>query len=311
MTMATAAEPVVVRGDDRGRARIFSGHESFAVRYGWLPKLYDAVTRDPELFRDDEHAILSLGLGKNMVRSVRFWGEAFGVTATEGRVVRPTAFGRRLLDPDLGADPFLEDADSLWRLHWQITAHGGLGAWTAAFLTVTDVEVSRQRLLELIVASATAGRGAINPGTAAAHLDMLIKTYDAATDRSAPVLEDTLGSPFQELDLLRTVTLGGVATIRLNRGRKRGLEARTLAHALADHWRHAAPGSSSLTMRSIMMDRVSPGSVFRIDEVTVHQLLEDICSRSKSLALRNDGVGGLELVCAKDSAPQELEKIAW
>lgn len=309
--MTTVIEPAVVQSDDRGRARIFSGHESFAVRYGWLPKLYEAVARDPELFRDDEHAILSLGLGKNMVRSVRFWGEAFGITATEGRIVRPTEFGRRLLDPDIGADPFLEDADSLWRMHWHITTQGGLGAWTAAFLTVTDVEVSRQRLLELIVASASAGRGAINASTAAAHLDMLLKTYDASTDRSAPVLEDTLGSPFQELDLLRTVTPGGVATIRLNRGRKRGLEGRTLAFALADHWHYAAGGSNVLTMRSLILDRVSPGSVFRLDEVTMHDLLEEVCSLSKALTLRNDGVGGLELVCSHGSGPMELEKIAW
>ncbi|WBO23215.1 DUF4007 family protein [Sphingomonas abietis] len=309
--MATVIETVMARNDDRGRARVFSGHESFAVRYGWLPKLYEAVIRDPELFRDDEHAILSLGLGKNMVRSVRFWGEAFGVTATEGRIVRPTEFGRRLLDPDLGADPYLEDADSLWRLHWQITAHGGLGAWTAAFLSVTDVEVSRQRLLELIVASASAGRSGINPGTAAAHLDILLKTYDAATDRGAPVLEDTLGSPFQELDLLRTVNPGGIPTMRLNRGRKRGIGGPTLAFALADHWRFAAPGSKALTMRSIMLDKVSPGSVFRLDEVTMHELLEDVCIRSRTLTLRNDGVGGLELVCSRGSGPDELEKVAW
>lgn len=305
--MATAGGAI----EDRGLARVFSGHESFAVRYGWLPKLYEAIARDPELFGDDERAILTLGLGKNMVRSVRFWGEAFGVTGSEGRLVRPTDFGRRLLDPDLGVDPYLEDADSLWRLHWHITAYGGLGAWTAVFLTVTDVEVSRQRLLELIVASASAGRGPITAATAAAHLDMLLKTYDAATDRSAPVLEDTLGSPFQELDLLRTVTPGGVATIRLNRGRKRGLEDRTLAFALADHWTHVAPGAVALPMRSIMLDRVSPGAVFRLDEVTMHELLEDICGRAKHLTLRNDGIGGLDLVSTRGPGPAQLESIAW
>lgn len=57
-----------------GQARVFSGHESFACRYGWLPKLYEAVEQDEELFADDERAILALGLGKNMVRSIRFWG---------------------------------------------------------------------------------------------------------------------------------------------------------------------------------------------------------------------------------------------
>ncbi|MDY0957740.1 DUF4007 family protein [Sphingomonas sp. CFBP8993] len=308
--MVATMEPALASGDERGRARIFSGHESFAVRYGWLPKLYEAVTRDPELFRDDEHAILSLGLGKNMVRSIRFWGEAFGITATEGRVVRPTEFGRRLLDPDLGADPYLEEADSLWRLHWQITTRGGLGAWTAAFLAVTDVEVSRQRLLELIAASAGTGRGGINASTAGAHLEIMLKTYDASTDRGAPVLEDTLGSPFQELDLLRTVTSGGVPSVRLNRGRKRGLDARTLCFSLADHWRHVG-ASGALSVRSVILDRVSPGSVFRLDEVTMHDLLEEICGTAKRLSLRNDGVGGLEMVCTGGSGPQELEKIAW
>lgn len=297
--------------DERGRARVFSGHESFAVRYGWLPKLYEAVMRDPELFGDDEHAILTLGLGKNMVRSIRFWGEAFGVTKSDGRLVRPTEFGRRLLDPDLGADPFLEDADSLWRLHWRVTVHGGLGAWTAAFLTVTDVEIARARLLELVAASASAGRGPITPATAAAHVDILVRTYDASADRNAPILEDTLGSPFQELDLLRTVTPAGITTLRFNRGRKRGLDARTLAFALADHWAYAAPNSSALSMRSIMLDRVSPGAVFRLDEVTMHELLEDLCAKSKRLTLRNDGAGGLELVNTSSQGPFELDRIAW
>jgi len=296
--------------DERGRSRVFSGHESFAVRYGWLPKLYEAITRDPELFGDDERAILTLGLGKNMVKAIRFWGEAFGVTKGEGRLVRPTEFGRRLLDPDMGLDPFLEDAGSLWRLHWSITVHGGLRAWTALFLTVSDVDVSRARLLELVVSAARAGRGSITPITAAAHVDMLVRTYDATADSGASVLEDTLGSPFQELELLRVVAPGGVPTVRLNRGRKPWLDGRTFAFALADHWRHAALGSSALSMRSIVLDRVSPGAVFRLDEVTMHELLEEVCALSQRLALRNDGVGGLELVCSGDG-PAELEKMAW
>lgn len=309
--MAKVRERTETPVDERGRARVFSGHESFAVRYGWLPKVYEAVVRDPELFADDERAILTLGLGKNMVRSVRFWGEAFGVTRSQGRTVRPTEFGRRLLDPDIGADPYLEDTGSLWRLHWQITAHGGLGAWTAAFLTTTDVEVTRRRLLDLITASSAAVRGGVSAGTAAAHLDILVKTYDASADRGAAVLEDTLGSPFQELDLLRTTTSGGVPTIRLNRGGKRGLDWRALAFSLADHWRTAAPGSAALTMRSMMLDRVSPGSVFRLDETAVHGLLEEVCDRSGRLALRGDGIGGLELVSNRGTGPEELERMAW
>ena len=34
--------------------RVISGHESFSCRYGWLPKLYEAVTGDPRVFFSDE-----------------------------------------------------------------------------------------------------------------------------------------------------------------------------------------------------------------------------------------------------------------
>ena len=104
--------------------RVFSGHESFACRYGWLPKLYEAAVEDPELFSSDERAILRLGLGRNMVKSLRFWGEAFGITHTQGRKVRVTDFARALLDTGEGLDPYLETTGALWRLHWMLTACG-------------------------------------------------------------------------------------------------------------------------------------------------------------------------------------------
>ena len=51
----------------------FSGHESFALRYLWLKKGYDALADNPEFFQRDD-AMVILGVGKNMVRSIRHWG---------------------------------------------------------------------------------------------------------------------------------------------------------------------------------------------------------------------------------------------
>ena len=63
----------------------FSGHETFPFRYPWLKKGYDAALEDgtPSL-RDD--AITTLGVGKNMVRSIRHWCLAAGVLAENRRV---------------------------------------------------------------------------------------------------------------------------------------------------------------------------------------------------------------------------------
>ena len=56
----------------------FAGHETFPFRYTWLRKAIDLVTADPEAF-GREDAMVHLGVGKNMVRSMRHWAMAAGV----------------------------------------------------------------------------------------------------------------------------------------------------------------------------------------------------------------------------------------
>ena len=56
----------------------FAGHETFTLRYGWLKKAVDAVHEDPIVFTRDD-ALVRLGVGKNMVRSIRHWGLATGI----------------------------------------------------------------------------------------------------------------------------------------------------------------------------------------------------------------------------------------
>ncbi len=294
-----------------GRASVFSGHESFALRYGWLPKLYDAISTDPALFADDDHAMLTLGLGKNMVRSLRFWGDAFGVIRSTGKATQVTEFGNRLLDPTDGMDPFLEDPSSLWRLHWNLTAHAGLGAWSVAFLDIVDAEVTRERLVDIVRARAASGRGPITVGTASAHIDMMIKTYDEGHSENSAVIEDTLGCPLQELGLIATATPGGTQTIRFRRGAKPGLDVPAIAFALADFWAGTARSSKALSVRSLMLARRSPGAIFRLDEASLYGLLEAICAESLHLVLREDGVGGLDLVSTRGHGPTQLERLAW
>ena len=106
---------------DRGS---FAGHETFPFRYTWLRKAFEAVQEDPEVFGRDDAMVL-LGVGKNMVRSMRHWALVSGiieedpeVSQNRGRVLRPTELATRLLADD-GWDPYLEDPATVWLLHWQ------------------------------------------------------------------------------------------------------------------------------------------------------------------------------------------------
>src|SRR6185437_16640708 len=73
----------------------FSGHETFTLRHGWLKKALDAVSQDRNIFTK-ENAMVELGVGKNMVRSIRHWALATDVLAespgTRGNQLEPTPF---------------------------------------------------------------------------------------------------------------------------------------------------------------------------------------------------------------------------
>ena len=107
----------------------FSGHESFVCRYGWLPKVYREVVEDPHLLRTDEKAIYKLGIGRNMVKSLQFWAEASGVlrSAGDGRH-EPGAVGKLLFGGRDALDPHLEQLESLWLIHWHLSARASLAA---------------------------------------------------------------------------------------------------------------------------------------------------------------------------------------
>ena len=288
---------------------VFSGHESFACRYGWLPKLYEALIEDPALFSSDEKAILRLGLGRNMVKSLRFWGEAFKLTQTDKRDVYLTEFARNLLDPKDGMDPYLETPDALWRLHWMLTVHGGLGAWAVFFLENQDREITRVQFVADVRSRASETRKTITSGTAVNHVNVFLRTY-VEDQNKAESPEDALDSPLQELELMRLANPAGVATVRPLRGPKRSLDSKAFSFVLYDYWKCTAPESLTLSIRSLMLSYAAPGPVLLLDETGLHERLEQLCSRSRRLVLRSDGAGGTDLTCDTDPL-RALSEIAW
>ena len=292
-----------------GHAHVVSGHESFACRYGWLPKLYEAVQQDEELFTSDERAILTLGLGKNMVTAVRFWGQAFGLLQVQRGLASNTELARRLLDPEAGIDPYLEDPESLWRLHWIVTAHAGLGAWVTTFLELQDAQITRDRLIDVVRSRAAVARRTVTQRTATTHVDILLRTYDWARFEAATPGEDASGCPFQELHLIETSAVNGQTLVSVKRGPKPQLDVGAFAFALHDYWQGTAPGSRSLSVRSLQVDRRSPGVVFRLDEGSLLACLEELCEVS-GLQMRSDGAGGMD-VAGDDRVMERLEEVAW
>lgn len=93
----------------------FSGHETFACKSLWLKKGYDFVKEGHSF--NDEDAVVVLGVGKNMVSSIRYWLRAFGLIDPENKTTLLADF---IFDIEKGCDPFVEDVQTLWLLHWNL-----------------------------------------------------------------------------------------------------------------------------------------------------------------------------------------------
>lgn len=113
---------------------IFSGHESFPCKSLWLKKGYDFVVRDGNFNNPD--AVVELGVGKNMVASIRYWLKVFGICDDNGI----TRLGRYLFNEEEGKDCFLEDLASLWLLHFTLIFSG-----KASLYKIFFVDFQRER----------------------------------------------------------------------------------------------------------------------------------------------------------------------
>ena len=86
------------------------GHEKFALREGWINKALQILPENPDAFTRRDATDL-FGIGSNMVKSLRYWMRAFGLTNNAGTELSET--GRLIAQ----YDPYLEDSFTLWIMH--------------------------------------------------------------------------------------------------------------------------------------------------------------------------------------------------
>lgn len=93
---------------------VFSGHESFPCKTLWLKKGYDFIVQGKDF--NSPEAVIELGVGKNMVASIRFWLRVFGICEND----QPTWLGNYFFNETNGKDKYLEDLATLWLLHFHL-----------------------------------------------------------------------------------------------------------------------------------------------------------------------------------------------
>lgn len=263
---------------EEGIKPTFGGHEKFVFRYGWLKKGADALAQSPAIFTDDK-ALVVLGVGKNMVRSIRYWCLATGLfeeTRSKGSVrgLQLTDFARRLV-VDEGWDPYLEDTGTLWLLHWQLVSNPARTLiWHLTFCAYYEPEFTKKQL-EIFIGKQLERRGVLTTsGTIEREIDVCLRTYVTATRRTTAegISEETLDCPLAELDLIRFLAEDSV--YRFNIGPKTTLPTEVFGYALLTFLPTISGSRRTVAVDECLYGDGSPGQVFKLDENSVIEYLE-------------------------------------
>jgi hypothetical protein len=263
----------------------FARHETFHPRFGWLKKGFDRAIADPEVFLRDD-APVRLGIGKNMVRSLRYWCQAFKLLESD----RPTEFGLQLLG-ETGWDSFLEDPASLWLLHWKLLEPPCYAtAWDFVFNQFRLVEFSTEELLNQLCDY----RDRIAPHIAESSLrkdvTCLLRMYTQQPSK-ASVSEDSLDCPFAELGLIYPA--GNSRTYGFRVGQKPTLPAAVILYACLQYADRAVPGQARIPVGKLLYDPGSPGQVFRLTESALDDAIATV-AKGAGLGM-SDAAGKREL----------------
>lgn len=269
----------------------FSGHESFPLRYAWLPKAARAIADDSNAFVDEEVAMVELGLGKNMVRALRFWVQATGIAEPVSSGLKVTDFGYAVLLDEMG-DPFLEDVQTLWLLHWRLATHvkEPLFAWDYMLNRWQEPEIARSRVIRTFQFEAEALGRKLSRVTVEQHFDVFMHTYIATRGRKADVEEDRLDCPLVQLNLLEQIdertlenSARSEAIYAFRREEKPEISARLFCFCLNDLWNTRHPNEKTISFKEVATGHGSPGQIFKLPEAEVRERLDAIASDSDSI----------------------------
>jgi len=266
---------------------LFSGHETFPLRYGWLKKAFDAIAATADEHNNKrtiflaDNAIARFGVGKNMVASIRHWATTAGVIADvpgEDDQLTPTPLGNMIFGPD-GWDPYMEMPTTLWLVHWHVAGRTTKTTWYWAFNHFPAKAFRRDDLVSsLLKLAANQGWKRAAEMTLRRDVECFVRTYVSQPAGVQGALEDNLESPLAELALVRLI--GKRDDYQFVRGAKPTLTPGVFAYALNAFW-NSVGTTQTLSFETVAHEPGSPGRVFLLDEADLAERLSSLEAYTK------------------------------
>lgn len=269
----------------------FRAHDTFYIRKGWLSKGMKNIEKKPHVFVDkEENPMDVLGIGANMVKSLRYWLPALGLTEEPKSGVRKqsfTDFGEIVYEHD----KYMEETGTLYLLHYKMaTNKDNVTAWYFFFNEFTDREFTKEDFVQKLQSFIKMNEKDYDVALRSLEEDFacIINTYlpNNKTEDADP--ENNIDCPFRELGLVNV----------LNKKNKTFKKAIPLAQSF-NPWvilaviMKEAKGSCDIALNDLLNLPCNIGKVFNLDTITMLEILHNV---EKTGAIKIIRTAGLDII---------------
>ncbi len=269
----------------------FRAHDTFYIRKGWLSEGMKNIVQKPNVFVDkNENPMDVLGIGANMVKALRYWLPAVGLTeeATSGvRMQQLTEFGKLVYEND----KFIEEIGTLYLLHYNLVKNqANATAWYWFFNMFEAKEFTKEDFLQQLQNYISLEDKDANVALRSLEDDFacIINTYVPNEKLEDADPENNIDCPFRELNLINALS------------KKTFKKTIPLAQTF-NPWvilaviMKQANGRSEIRLNDLLTESCSIGKVFNLDTITMLDILHSIEKMGELKIVRTAGLDIIHL----------------
>lgn len=255
----------------------------------------------------DEDAVVKLGVGKNMVSSIRFWLKAFGLVDEHENL---TVLARMIFE-DHGYDPYLEDIGTTWFLHYLLVTQNFASLYNLLFNQFLKErnEFTKNQLVGFLKrVTFDRNLNSYSEKTFEPDISVFLRNYLASNKATIKAnIEEDFSSIFIDLQLIERVVktdddLAKEEYYLMSKKKRPSLPPLILLWAVVNKYGLEA----NITLNELFSDNNSIGNVFLLSKDDIYEKMEIIAAKYPQVTFSQTAGNYLLHI---DKAPDTLQLI--
>lgn len=252
-------------------------HESFSIREGWIAKGIKNVKEYGNVFAL-QNATDILGIGTNMVKSLKYWMTATKLIEEKNRKIMLSDFGSIINE----YDPYLEDIFSWWLIHINMITNVDDAYIYNLFFNKCNIKTfTKRELYEKLYALLTNEKLTFNENILQDEVNMIIKTY--TIDEKIDNPENNFICPLSELNLLKKVDRD---TYEKNRPEIRNLPFWVVYYIIC----LLLDDRDNISIDELLKEENSPAKLLNMDKNLINEYLDEMKKNDLIIINRTAGL---------------------